>query len=1124
MKSSGAPRNAPESAATPSRHSHVSCKSDDITPSPQRVFAPNITDPTIRDEVPNPDLSDPSKTATLQPSDGVFDFGGRRDQGAAKRPQKLMPNLQDITQFFTRKTDPRKPPQLSSTPTDPPATNFSVGSNNASPFMATSTRRLASSGNTNKTTSRTPKTLPTTPAVTNDSNYPNPPTANQDDTADINSTDLDLELDDLPDLDLGIDNMGQNSIVNANTGDSTTPGQERNKALNTVTDPPSLSSLTQSNESDKTSITDPSSNSNQPSNTNNNPQPDPMGPTPIHATNFTTLDSSTVDAPLPFMTTTHGPPKLKRPSSLIPTKSNPPKQKDNDDSDSRPLSNVKLRPARSSKSSFITLTPQQDTTALGKGKKRNVLFSPDEPEVRILGTEPQKTPQPTKDTPTVIIERKHRMVFEISIKIGPNVQLVQNELRSKLLAMLAFIQKWIDPVAAFAPKQQGSKEPYICGKDSYPEVIFILSQTYFYFNSQTWYNKSQASGKMVRLSAVIAMNKDPSLIESAKADLNQLGIIITAKAFQEVDTNSRLIFLGAPNSISKQYAKFVITKILEQTETDLSVEDPDYSLSVPLNNWPDFAIVCMQPQGLPYVAKDRNEKYEPPARERRAIHIMCRADDYERLARLVTVAKGKGLWTQALGMCYPAETPDMSTPDEEISRYVRMVESHQSIEMCYGSIPLTGLLRADDEFRQMKDDDTTALVSVKKIISLIELFDSEQDTFVPAFFCTIQHDDKRFHAYYPGGNPLHKAFVAEWKKCPGPQIYYFLLKRKFLPKDVARFIRKTFSVSQQSLCAKAKYNRRTRLAYVPNSNSTMDIVDAIMSPSSRVDPFMGLSDSRVKAIQADAYKGPELGSPDYFDFDEGQSITTLKNKSEQYASKTTPTLDIDKRSIYEPDGSTIGDTMDVDGDDLGDEDEDAQLVQFDLSAIQNSPPREAAPSSTQPALVPAPINAALQVGTYDDEAEEIAGASFATELETLASDFGQMIVIIDSLLEEVQAIDPVNSQLLREKHSNIPDTLRQTLSSDADGSLEAMEEYLTTIRSAIVQAKAQEQAATQHANNGIFEEDHSLLEQTAMETNDPIAKPQGCTAEQGSPTTRTETAMVSSELTDSTSRLGADPK
>ncbi len=101
-------------------------------------------------------------------------------------------------------------------------------------------------------------------------------------------------------------------------------------------------------------------------------------------------------------------------------------------------------------------------------------------------------------------------------------------------------------------------------------------------------------------------------------------------------------------------------------------------------------------------------------------------------------------------MCYPAETPTLETPDNELSQYIRMVECHQSAQMCYDSFAISGLLRADETYNLRKDGGTTAEVSVRRILSLIELYDADQDKFCKVFLCTVAHDDKRYHAYYPG--------------------------------------------------------------------------------------------------------------------------------------------------------------------------------------------------------------------------------------------------------------------------------------------------------------------------------------------------------------------------------------
>lgn len=85
-----------------------------------------------------------------------------------------------------------------------------------------------------------------------------------------------------------------------------------------------------------------------------------------------------------------------------------------------------------------------------------------------------------------------------------------------------------------------------------------------------------------------------------------------------------------------------------------------------------------------------------------------------------------------------------------------------------------------------------------------------------------------------------------------------------------------------------------------------------------------------------------------------------------------------------------------------------------------------------------------------------------------------------------------------------------------------MQEYLTTIRTAIIQAEEQETTVMPYEPDGNFEEDEHLLEHNAMETDTSVVKPQGCAVASGSPIGRKETDQMSSDPADGTTRLGAD--
>lgn len=113
-----------------------------------------------------------------------------------------------------------------------------------------------------------------------------------------------------------------------------------------------------------------------------------------------------------------------------------------------------------------------------------------------------------------------------------------------------------------------------------------------------------------------------------------MGIGIDFKAHQNIDTNTRITLLGAPNTISKTEAKKICLTIYQSALQSFKAEHEDDPLSF-TTEIPDFAVILSQPQGLPYV---RNEgeanKYTPPPMERRSLHIMCSTSDFEGFAKL----------------------------------------------------------------------------------------------------------------------------------------------------------------------------------------------------------------------------------------------------------------------------------------------------------------------------------------------------------------------------------------------------------------------------------------------------------------------------------------------------------
>ncbi len=79
------------------------------------------------------------------------------------------------------------------------------------------------------------------------------------------------------------------------------------------------------------------------------------------------------------------------------------------------------------------------------------------------------------------------------------------------------------------------------------------------------------------------------------------------KKCQKVDTVSKLILLGVPNSIKEEVIKDTLHKVLSELEQDLIRTDSDYKLTKDQRqNWIDYAITREFPKGMPW--EDAEEK------------------------------------------------------------------------------------------------------------------------------------------------------------------------------------------------------------------------------------------------------------------------------------------------------------------------------------------------------------------------------------------------------------------------------------------------------------------------------------------------------------------------------------
>ena len=263
-----------------------------------------------------------------------------------------------------------------------------------------------------------------------------------------------------------------------------------------------------------------------------------------------------------------------------------------------------------------------------------------------------------------------------------------------MLAGLAFIQQFGDPTAAFIPKQGSDRLIPMYDEPSFPLEQFTSAMHFFVYQNAYSLFPNRQDNRMVRLSTNMGFSVDPtSFLHVMKIDLMSIGATYEIKLEQALDTCSRIVFLGAPQNMSKAYAKQVMDQFLRPLETELMVDDPiTYPVAVHGGPWPSYSLVIEQPGGM-FEQFQKGMSRGPPPRERRCLQLLCSTDVYDRLAALIKAAKTRGLWTREFGngQCYPVEVVDSESSVLQKENYKTMVETHASAQLGLGHSTFSGI-------------------------------------------------------------------------------------------------------------------------------------------------------------------------------------------------------------------------------------------------------------------------------------------------------------------------------------------------------------------------------------------------------------------------------------------------
>ena len=298
-----------------------------------------------------------------------------------------------------------------------------------------------------------------------------------------------------------------------------------------------------------------------------------------------------------------------------------------------------------------------------------------------------------------------------------------------------------------------------------------------------------------------------------------------------------------------------------------------------------------------------------------------------------------------------------------------------------------------------------------------------------------------------------------------------MCKRRFLIGDVSRFIRSVFNLEQQALCSRAKYNKTTKMAVVPNVQGQMDIIDAVATPGSG---FAIETVTRSPALQPLKYSGLNNKAMEYYNFADGQSITTIKTAT--------------KKTVNSSDSV-------------------------------NSTGQSSSKASD-----------ALHLGEESMELELPETPTFAVVLEDITNkDYSIMLDIIKSISSAIP-----KSAEDDEPRTEIPDNiqhhlftqaLRDALKSDLIGSDESLSEYLDCMIMAIEDAQKITEGYLTDSNDVDMENEATntpLLLLPASESDDTAAKLQGCAEDTDTNMTTAEAVGETSIVPADTARLGAD--
>ena len=210
-----------------------------------------------------------------------------------------------------------------------------------------------------------------------------------------------------------------------------------------------------------------------------------------------------------------------------------------------------------------------------------------------------------KDKEEVVVNFQCVIGFAIRVDKGNNTN---GGFDKKLTEGLTFLREFVDPAACILLNRKDKWLGPIKSKLDLPEFQLTMRNYFNIPNQMALSNVNQDNGRFIKGSALMCFSiNSKNYLDNVVGDLRAMGCSLFYKKCQEVDTVSKLILLGVPNSIEEGVIKDTLDTVLSELECTPLKTDSEYKLTNDqCQNWINYAVTRKYPPGMPW--EDAEEK------------------------------------------------------------------------------------------------------------------------------------------------------------------------------------------------------------------------------------------------------------------------------------------------------------------------------------------------------------------------------------------------------------------------------------------------------------------------------------------------------------------------------------